>query len=126
MKISGERHYLGLAVDQYGERAGHPGPVPPDKAAVRVFFWKLLKKTQSVPRVVVADKLHSVRRRPQGDNGLGGAPAVAVPQQQSREQPPTDEAAGTRDEGFRSAGAAQRFLSALSGISPTSGPAATR
>lgn len=78
----------------------------------------LLKKTRTVPRVVVSDKLRS----------YGAAHRAVMPSVEHRchkglNNRAEDSHQPTRQreramKGFRSIGAAQRFLSAFSGISP--------
>ncbi|MFD4863496.1 transposase, partial [Streptomyces atratus] len=89
-----------------------------DKAAARRFFRKLLKKTCAVPRVVVTDKLRS----------YGAAHREIMPSVEHRSHKGLNNRAENSHQptrqreramkGFRSAGGAQRFLSAFSGISP--------
>jgi putative transposase len=89
-----------------------------DKAAARCFFRKLLKKTRSVPRGVVTDKLRS----------HGAAHHEVMPSVEHRQPKYLNNRAENSHQptrrrehamkGFRSAGGAQRFLSAFSGISP--------
>ncbi|GGT76286.1 hypothetical protein GCM10010207_86450 [Streptomyces atratus] len=59
IKINGELKYLWRAVDQDGNVLDILVQNRRDKAAARRFFRKLLKKTRSVPRVVVTDKIRS-------------------------------------------------------------------
>ncbi|MFD4763875.1 IS6 family transposase [Streptomyces sp. NPDC058439] len=118
IKINGELQYLWRAVDQDGNVLDILVQNRRDKAAARRFFRKLLKKTRSVPRVVVTDKLRS----------YGAAHREVMPSVEHRshkglnnraENPhqPTRQRERTM-KGFRSVGEAQRFLSAFSGISP--------
>ncbi len=89
-----------------------------DKAAARRFFRRLMKKTRAVPRVIVTDKLRS----------YGAAYREVTPSVEHRSHKGLNNRAenshqptGQREramKGFRSVGAAQRFLSAFSGISP--------
>jgi putative transposase len=89
-----------------------------DKAAARRFFRRLMKKTRSVPRVIVSDKLrsygaahrevmHSAEHR--SHKGLNNRAENSHQPTRQRER---------AMKGFRSAGAAQRFLSTFSSISP--------
>ncbi|MEE1742849.1 IS6 family transposase, partial [Streptomyces sp. JV184] len=57
VKINGERKYLWRAVDQGGNVLDILLQSRRDKAAARHFFRCLMKKTRTVPRVVVTDKL---------------------------------------------------------------------
>jgi putative transposase len=89
-----------------------------DKAAARRFFRKLLKKTGAVPRVIITDKLRS----------YGAAHREVIPSVEHRSHKGLNNRAENSHQptrqrehamkGFRSASAAQRFLSAFSGISP--------
>jgi putative transposase len=85
------------------------------KAAAR-FFRKLLKGLEYAPRVLVTDKLASYGAAPA--DARGGASPIEVSEQSGGEFSPTDPAARTRDETLHLTGHAQRFLSALRGISP--------
>ncbi|CAM5268721.1 IS6 family transposase [Streptomyces hirsutus] len=89
-----------------------------DKAAARRFFRRLLKKTRSVPRVIVTDMLRS----------YGAAHRQVMPSVEHRSHQglnnraenshqPTRQRERTM-KGFRSVGGAQRFLAAFGGISP--------
>ncbi len=89
-----------------------------DKAAARRFFRRLTKKTRTVPRVIVTDKLRS----------YGAAHREAMPSVEHRSHKGLNNRAENSHQptrqreramkGFRSVGGAQRFLSAFSGISP--------
>ena len=62
VKINGEQRYLWRAVDQDGNVLDILVQSRRDKAAARRFFRRLMKKTRTVPRVVVTDKLRSTAR----------------------------------------------------------------
>jgi putative transposase len=89
-----------------------------DKAAAGRFFRRLMKKTHAVPRVVVTDELRS----------YGAAHREVMPSVEHRSHKGLNNRAENSHQptrqreramkGFRSVGAAQRFLSAFSGISP--------
>ena len=89
-----------------------------DKAAARRFFRRLMKKTRTVPRVVVTDRLRS----------YGAAHREVVPCVEHRSHKGLNSRAENSHQptrqreramkGFRSVGGAQRFLSAFGGISP--------
>jgi putative transposase len=89
-----------------------------DKAAARHFFRRLLKRTGAVPRVIVTDKLRS----------YSAAHREVIPSVEHRQSKYLNNRAenshqptrqrGRAMKGFRGTGAAQRFLSAFSGISP--------
>ncbi|MFB7225760.1 IS6 family transposase [Streptomyces sp. NPDC056227] len=118
IKINGERKYLWRAVDQDGDVLDILVQDRPDKAAARRFFRTLLKKTGAVPRVIVTDKLRS----------YGAAHREVMPSVEHRSHKGLNNRAENSHQptrqreramkGFRSAGGAQRFLSAFSGISP--------
>ncbi|MCX4404812.1 IS6 family transposase [Streptomyces sp. NBC_01764] len=118
VKINGERKYLWRAVDQDGNVLDILVQSRRDKDAARRFFRKLMKKTRSVPRVIVTDKLRS----------YGAAHREVMPSVEHRSHKGLDNRAENSHQptrqreramkGFRSVGAAQRFLSAFSGISP--------
>ncbi|MDQ0835963.1 transposase-like protein [Streptomyces achromogenes] len=89
-----------------------------DKIAARRFFRRLLKTAGAVPRVIVTDKLRS----------YGAAHREVVPSVEHRSRKGLNNRAENSHQptrqreramkGFRSTGAAQRLLSAFSGISP--------
>ncbi|MEV0695984.1 IS6 family transposase [Streptomyces sp. NPDC050388] len=118
IKINSELTYLWRAVDQHGTVLDILVQNRRDKAAARRFFRKLLKKTRSVPRVVVTDKLRS----------YGAAHREVMPSVEHRSHKGLNNRAenshqSTRQreralKGFRSVGGARRFLAAFSGISP--------
>ncbi|GAA3595027.1 IS6 family transposase [Streptomyces osmaniensis] len=118
IKISSEQKYLWRAVDADGNVLDILVQSRRDKAAARRFFRRLLKRTKTVPRVVVTDKLRSyaaahrevmpsVEHR--SHKGLNSRAENSHPPTSQRER---------AMKGFRSPGAAQRFLSAFTGISP--------
>ncbi|WP_369255385.1 IS6 family transposase [Streptomyces sp. R35] len=118
IKINGEQTYLWRAVDQDGNVLDILVQNRRDTAAARRFLRRLMKTTRTVPRVLVTDKLRS----------YGAAHREVMPSVEHRQskylnnraenshQPTRQRERAMR--GFRSAGAAQRFLSAFSGISP--------
>ncbi|MER6113993.1 IS6 family transposase [Streptomyces hirsutus] len=118
IKINSELKYLWRAVDQHGNVLDILLQNRRDKAAARRFFRKLLKKTRSVPRVVVTDKLRS----------YGAAHREVMPSVEHRSHKGLNNRAENSHQptrqreralkGFRSVGGAQRFLAAFSGISP--------
>ncbi|MDQ0835988.1 putative transposase [Streptomyces achromogenes] len=59
IKINGVQRYLWRAVDQDGNVLDILVQNRRDKAAARRFFRRLMKKTRTVPRVIVTDKLRS-------------------------------------------------------------------
>ncbi|WP_309050597.1 IS6 family transposase [Streptomyces sp.] len=124
IRINGDSKYLWRAVDQAGNVLDILVQNRRDTAAARRFFRRLMTKTRTVPRVVITDKLRS----------YGAAHREVMPSVEHRafkglnnraensHQPTRQRERAMK--GFRSAGAAQRFLSAFSGISPHFGPAA--
>ncbi|GAA2565767.1 hypothetical protein GCM10010398_63810 [Streptomyces fimbriatus] len=118
VKINGALKYLWRAVDQDGNVLGVLVRDRRDKAAARRFLRRPMRKTRTVPRVVVTDKLRS----------CGAAHREVMPSAGHRQskclnnraenshQPTRRRERATKD--FRSVGAAQRFPSAFSGISP--------
>jgi putative transposase len=122
IKINGEQRYLWRAVDQDGNVLDILVQNRRDKAAARRFLRRLMKKTGAVPRVIVTDKLRSY--------GAAHREVMASVEHRSHKslnnraenshQPTRQRERAMK--GFRSTGAAQRFLSAFSGISPHSRP----
>jgi putative transposase len=118
IKINGGLQYLWRAVDQDGNVLDILVQNRRDKAAARRFFRRLMMKTHAVPRVVVTDKLSS----------YGAAHREVMPSVEHRSHKGLNNRAENSHQptrqreramkGFRSTGAAQRFLSAFSGISP--------
>ncbi|GAB2456224.1 IS6 family transposase [Streptomyces incanus] len=118
IKINGERKYLWRAVDQNGNVLDILVQNRRDKAAARRFFRRLLKGIGAVPRVIVTDKLRS----------YSAAHREVMPSVEHRSHQGLNHRAENSHQltrqrelalkGFRSAGAAQRFLAAFSGISP--------
>ncbi|MFF9222154.1 IS6 family transposase [Streptomyces viridosporus] len=118
VRVNGEQRYLWRAVDQDGNVLDILVQNRRDTAAARRFFRKLLKKTCSVPRVVVTDKLRSydaahrevmpsVEHR--SHKGLNNRAENSHQPTRQRER---------AMKGFRSVGGARRFPAAFSGISP--------
>ncbi|WP_406723684.1 IS6 family transposase [Streptomyces sp. GD-15H] len=118
IKINGEQRYLWRAVDQDGSVLDILVQNRRDRAAARRFFRRLMKKTGTVPRVVVTDKLRS----------YGAAHREVMPSVEHRSHKGLNNRAENSHQptrqreramkGFRSTGGAQRFLAAFSGISP--------
>ncbi|GAA3594113.1 IS6 family transposase [Streptomyces osmaniensis] len=116
IKINGVQKYLWRAVDADGMVLDILVQNRRDKAAARRFFRRLLKTTQTVPRVI--DKLRS--------NGAAHREVMPSVEHRSHKglnnraensHPPTRQRERAM-KGFRSPGSAQRFLSAFSGVSP--------
>jgi putative transposase len=118
IKVNGEQKYLWRAVDQDGSVLEILVQDRRDKSAAGRFFRRLLKKTRTVPRVIVTDKLRS----------YGAALREVMPGVEHRQSKYLNNRAENRYQptrqreramkGFRSVSGAQRFLSAFSGISP--------
>ena len=118
IKIRGKTYYLWRAVDQHGIVLDILVTSRRDAKAATRFFRKLLTGLESVPRVLVTDKLAS----------YGVAHRRLIPGVEHRRskylnnraenshQPTRARERAMRR--FRSAGGAQRFFSAFSGISP--------
>ena len=114
--IRGQWHYLWRAVDQDGNVLDILVQGRRNKKAAKKFFRKLLKGLQYVPRVVITDKLKS----------YGAAKREILPGVEHRQSRylnnrcenshrPTRQRE-RRLQGFKSAGHAQRFLSAFGPI----------
>jgi putative transposase len=113
LKINGRLHYLWRAVDQDGDVLDILVQSRRDKKAAKKFFRKLLKGLQYVPNVIITDKLRS----------YGAAKAEALPsvdhcqdmlqnnRAENSHQPTRLRERVMRR--FKSAGHAQRFLSAF-------------
>ncbi|MDX3846758.1 IS6 family transposase [Streptomyces europaeiscabiei] len=118
IRINGRLQYLWRAVDQDGNVLDILVQNRRDKAAARRFFRRLMKKTGAVPRVIVTDRLRS----------YGAAHREVMPCVEHRSHKGLNNRAENSHQptrqreramkGFRSAGGAQRFLSAFSGIPP--------
>ena len=116
LTINGERHYLWRAVDQDDNVLDILVQSRRNKQAAKKFFRKLLKGLQYVPRVIITDKLKS----------YGAAKREILPGVEHRQSRylnnrcenshrPTRQRE-YRMQGFKSAGHAQRFLSAYGPI----------
>jgi putative transposase len=116
LTINGERHYLWRAVDQDDHVLDILVQSRRNKKAAKKFFRKLLKGLQYVPRVVITDKLKS----------YDAAMREMLPGVEHRQHRylnnrcesshrPTRQRE-RRMQGFKSAGHAQRFLSAYGPI----------
>ncbi|PWI04723.1 IS6 family transposase [Streptomyces sp. NWU339] len=118
IKINGELKYLWRAVDADGTVLDILVQTRRDTAAARRFFRRLLKKTCSVPRVMVTDKLRS----------YGAAHRKVMPSVEHRSHKGLNHRAENSHQptrqreramkGFCGVGGAQRFRSAFGGIPP--------
>jgi len=117
IKINGEDHYLWRAVDQDGNVLDILVQSRRNKLAAKKFFRKLLKGLQYVPRVIITDKLRS----------YSAAKAEILPGVEHRQHKGLNNRAENSHQPtrvrekvmrrFKSAGHAQRFLSAFGIIS---------
>jgi len=113
LKINGRLHYLWRAVDQDGDVLDILVQSRRDKNAAKKFFRKLLKGLRYVARVIITDKLKSYT----------AAKAAAMPSVEHLQQKYQNNRAENSHQptrlrekvmrGFKSAGHAQRFLSAF-------------
>ena len=113
IKINGRIHYLWRAVDQGGDMLDILVQSRRDKRAAKKFFRKLLKGLQYVPRVIITDQLKS----------YSAARAEILPGIEHRQQKGENNRAENSHQptrlrervmrSFKSAGHAQRFLSAF-------------
>jgi putative transposase len=118
IKINGKTHYLWRAVDQDGIVLDILVTSRRDAKAATRFFRKLLTGLEYVPRVLVTDKLASypvAHRRLMP--GVEHRRSKYLNNRAENSHQPT-RARERAMKGFTSAGRAQRFLSAFSGISP--------
>ena len=117
IKIKGKQHYLWRAVDQDGIVLDILVQSQRNKKAAKRFFRKLLKGLRYVPRVIITDKLKS----------YGAAKAEIMPGVEHRQHKRLNNRAENSHQPvrvrekvmrrFKSAGHAQRFLSAFGIIS---------
>ena len=118
IKIRGKTHYLWRAVDQQGTVLDILVTSRRDTRAATRFFPKLLKGLEYVPRVLITDKLASygaARRRVLRSVEHRQSKYLNNRAENSHHPTRARERAMKK---FTSAGHAQRFLSAFSGISP--------
>jgi putative transposase len=118
IKINGKTHYLWRAVDQDGTVLDILVTSRRDAKAATRFFRKLLRGLRSVPRVLVTDKLASygvAHRRLM--RGVEHRRSKYLNNRAENSHQPTRQRERAMKR-FHSAGGAQRFLSAFSGISP--------
>ena len=116
LKINGKTSYLWRAVDQYGNVLDILVQSRRNKAAAKKFFRKLLKGCQYVPRVLITDKLGSYE----------AAKKEVMPSVEHRKHKRLNNRAENSHQPtrqrertmrcFKSAGHAQRFLSAFGPI----------
>ena len=116
LKIKGEVQYLWRAVDQDGEVLDILVQPHRNKRATKKFFRKLLKGLKYAPRVIVTDKLGSYSAAKQDV-----LPSVDHQREKYHNNRAENSHQPTRERerrmrGFKSAGHAQRFLSAFSTV----------
>ena len=116
LKINGHLHYLWRAVDQDGDVLDILVQKHRDKKAAKKFFRKLLKGLRYIPRVVITDKLRSYHAAI-----AEVLPSVDHLQQKFQNNRAENSHQPTRlrervMRRFKSAGHAQRFLSAFGTI----------
>jgi putative transposase len=118
VKINGGRHYLWRAVDQDGTVLDILVQSQRDAKAAKRFLAKLMKKQCRVPRVLVTDKLRSygVAHRTLMRSVEHRQSTYLNNRAENSHQPTRQRERAMK--GFRSAGGAQRFLSAFNAISP--------
>jgi putative transposase len=116
LNINGKTHYLWRAVDQHGTVLDILVQSRRNKVAAKKFFRKLLTGCQYVPRILITDKLAS----------YAAAKKEVMPSVQHRQHKRLNNRAENSHQptrqrertmrGFKSAGHAQRFLSAFGPI----------
>jgi putative transposase len=118
IKVNRERRYLWRAVDQDGNVLDILVQSKRDAKAAKRFLAKLMKKQCRVPRVLVTDKLRSygTAHRELMKSVEHRKSKYLNNRAESSHQPTRQRERAMK--GFRSAGGAQRFLSAFSAISP--------
>jgi putative transposase len=122
IKVNDERQYLRGVVDQDGNVPDALVPSRRTAKAAKRFLRKLLKRQCRAPRVPVTDKLrsHGAAQRELTPSAEHRTPKYPNNRAENS-HPPTRQRERAR-KGFRSPGAAQRFLSVFSAISPHARP----
>jgi putative transposase len=116
LKINGKTSYLWRAVDQEGNVLDILVQSRRNKAAAKKFFRKLLKGCQYVPRVVITDKLGSYEAaKNEVMPGVEHRRHRRLNNRAENSHQPTRQRERTMRR-FKSAGHAQRFLSAFGPI----------
>jgi putative transposase len=118
VKINGGRHYLWRAVDSDGTVLDILVQSQRDAKAAKRFLAKLMTKQCRVPRILVTDKLRSygVAHRTLMRSVEHRQSKYLNNRAENSHQPTRQRERAMK--GFRSAGGAQRFLSAFNAISP--------
>ncbi|MDP9378771.1 MAG: IS6 family transposase [Chloroflexota bacterium] len=113
LKINGKTHYLWRAVDQEGNVLDILVQSRRNKAAAKTFFRKLLKGCGYVPRVIITDKLKSYgAAKREVLPGVEHRQSRYLNNQAENSHQPTRRRERVMQR-FKSAGHAQRFLSAF-------------
>ncbi|GHO63824.1 hypothetical protein KSC_027160 [Ktedonobacter sp. SOSP1-52] len=121
-RINGKTHYLWRAVDQHGNVLDILVQSRRDKKAAKKFFRKLLKGCQYVPRVIITDKLASyAAAKREIMPGVEHRQHKGLNNRAENSHQPTRQRERTMRR-FKSAGHAQRFLSAFGPFSDHSRP----
>jgi putative transposase len=116
LTINGERHYLSRTVDQDDHVLDILVQSRRNKKAAKKFFRKLLKGLQDMPRVVITDKLKSYDAAMREMlSGVEHRHSRYLNNRCENSHRPTRQRE-RRMQGFKSAGQAQRFLSAYGPI----------
>ncbi|MFB7225467.1 IS6 family transposase [Streptomyces sp. NPDC056227] len=118
LKANGERRYLWRAVDQDGDVLDITVRAKRDAKAAKRFLAKLMRKQHRVPRVLVTDRLRSYRvaHRELMRSVEHRRSRYLNNRTENSHQPTRQRERAMK--GLRSPGATQRFLAALSRISP--------
>ncbi len=116
LKINGTTHYLWRAVDQHGNVLDILVQRRRNKRAAKKFFRKVLKGCQYVPRVLITDKLGSYEAAHKDVmSSVEHRRHKRLNNRAENSHQPTRQRERTM-RGFKSAGHAQRFLSAFGPI----------
>ncbi len=116
LKINGTTHYLWRAVDQHGNVLDILVQRRRNKRAAKKFFRKVLKGCQYVPRVLITDKLGSYEAAHKDVmSSVEHRRHKRLNNRAEHSHQPTRQRERTM-RGFKSAGHAQRFLSAFGPI----------
>ncbi len=116
LKINGKTHYLWRAVDQQGNVLDILVQSRRNKAAARKFFRKLLKGCEYIPRVIITDKLGSYKAaKREVLSGVEHRQSRYLNNRAENSHQPTRKRERVMQR-FKSAGHAQRFLSAFGPI----------
>ncbi len=116
LRINGKTHYLWRAVDQHGNVLDILVQSRRNKGAAKKFFRKLLKGCEYVPRVIITDKLGSYgAAKREVLSGVEHRQSRYLNNRAENSHQPTRRRERVMQR-FKSAGHAQRFLSAFGPI----------